>query len=331
MQNFPNNDIFEIMKLDGNGKCFDCLRDNPTFASTNNAVFLCENCANIHRKLGYNISSIKSLINDQFTPEEIALLKIGGNARFNNFLNEYIMQEEPNKVYKYHLKLAEYYRLLLLAEINKENNPTYYYNMINNKPGVDVGLQVMDTVSAENLRLVNQPQKSELAKDVSNLTGKIGAFFSSISQKVNETARKFGIPQKFDETRAKINEGVKNFGENHPKIQNAATKTAEAFSTAKHKTAEALNKIIESPTVQNITGTVNNKYNEVMNSETMKKFEQKTDEAYRSLKRKGSKNEGNNIVPQGQNQNEFNINNINNEPQNQINEQPPYGQDQQQP
>ena len=328
MQNFPNNEIFEIMKLDGNGKCFDCLADNPTFTSTNNAVFLCENCANIHRKLGVNISVIKSLINDQFTPEEIALLKMGGNARFNNFLSEYLMKEEPNKVYKYHLKLAEYYRSLLLAEINKENNPTYYDNMINNKPGVDVGLQVMDTVSAENLKLVNQPQQSEFAKDVSNLTGKIGSFFSSISQKVNETAKKFGIPQKIDEARLKFNEGVKNFGENHPSIQNAATKTAEAFTAAKNKTAETLNKIIESPTVQNITGAVNNKYNEVINSETMKKIEQKTDETYRSFKGKYSKNENNHNVPQqGQNQEE---NNINNESQNQINQQPPYGQDQQQ-
>ena len=55
MQSFPNNDISEIMNLEGNNKCIDCSADNPTYASTNNAVFLCENCANIHKNLGSNI------------------------------------------------------------------------------------------------------------------------------------------------------------------------------------------------------------------------------------------------------------------------------------
>ena len=69
MESFPNNDINEIMKIEGNNKCIDCNAENPTFASTNNAVFLCENCANIHKRLGTNISIIKSLNNDVFTPE----------------------------------------------------------------------------------------------------------------------------------------------------------------------------------------------------------------------------------------------------------------------
>ena len=61
MESFANSDINEIMKIEGNNKCIDCLAENPTFASINNAVFLCENCANIHKRLGTNISIIKSL------------------------------------------------------------------------------------------------------------------------------------------------------------------------------------------------------------------------------------------------------------------------------
>ena len=59
----------------------------------------------------------------------------------------------------------------------------------------------------------------------------------------------------------------------------------------------------------------------------MKKIEQKTDETYRSFKGKYAKNDNHNVPQQGQNQGE---NNINNESQNQIYQQPPYGQDQQQ-
>ena len=40
-------------------KCLDCQAENPTFMSVNNAIFLCENCSKIHKRLGDNISKIK--------------------------------------------------------------------------------------------------------------------------------------------------------------------------------------------------------------------------------------------------------------------------------
>ena len=286
MESFANNDINEIMKIEGNNKCIDCNAENPTFASTNNAVFLCENCANIHKRLGTNISIIKSLNNDQFTPEEISILRIGGNKRFNDFVKEYGIKEEQNKEFKYHLKLAEYYRLLLLTEINKEKNPNEYEQLINNKPNPEIGLQIMESVTAETMKQANLKEKSEFSKDVSSIGSKIGAFFSSISKKVNDTARKYGISQKFDQARAKMNEGMKNFEENHPSFKNAVDKTGAALKSAKNYTADALNKVFESKTFKNVTGTVNNKYNDVINSETMTNLAKKTEEGYISLKKK---------------------------------------------
>ena len=47
---------------------------------------------------------------------------------------------------------------------------------------------------------------------------------------MNEFYETSGIGQKVDEAKAKINEGLKTFGENHPSIQNAATKTTETES-----------------------------------------------------------------------------------------------------
>ena len=324
MQAIPNNDIYELMNIEDNKKCFDCQTENPTFVSVNNAIFLCETCFKIHKRLGENISKVKSLISDELTPEEIAILKIGGNNRYRNFLKEYGIEEEYNKVYKYHLKLAEYYRTLLLAEINKENNPAEYDQLIQNKPSVEIGLQAMANLTTENLKMMTEPPKSEFAQDVSDIANKIGSFFSTISKKVNETAEKFGIPQKLDETRNKISEGVKNFGERHPKLQNAVTKTGEAFSTARNYTADKLNKIIESETVKNVTGKINNKYNEVMNSETMKNIGKKTAEGYHNLKVKTGiateNNNENNIEAQEQKQEEPLINNINNE---ELNQEPP--------
>jgi hypothetical protein len=288
------------MKIEGNNKCIDCNAENPTFASTNNAVFLCENCANIHKRLGTNISIIKSLTKDEFTQEEISILKIGGNKRFNDFVKEYGIKEDQNKEFKYHLKLAEYYRLLLLTEINKEKNPNEYEQLINNKPNPEIGLQLMESVTVESIKQANQPQ-NEIAKDVSNIASKIGSFFSSIGQKVSEVYQSSGMSQKVDEAKEKISESVKNFGENHPSIKNAADKTGEALKSAKDYTAETINKVIESETFKNITGTVNNKYNEVMNSETVTNFAKQAEEKYISLKIKAGlkPNDDANNAPQG--------------------------------
>ena len=300
MESFANNDINEIMKIEGNDKCIDCNTENPTFASINNAVFLCENCANIHKRLGTNISIIKSLNNDVFTPEEISILRIGGNKRFNDFVKEYGIKEDQNKEFKYHLKLAEYYRLLLLTEINKEKNPNEYEQLINNKPNPEIGLQLMNSVTVESIQQANQPQ-NEIVKDVSSIASKIGSFFSSVGQKVSEVYESSGLSQKVDAAKEKISEGVRNFQENHPSVKSAAEKTGEALNAAKNITTETINKVIESETFKNISGAVNNKYNEVMNSETITNFAKKAEEEYINLKIKAGlkPNENANNAPQG--------------------------------
>ena len=105
---FSNPEITQIMSIENNRYCVDCNTPNPIFASINNAVFLCEACANMHRGLGNNISLVKSLTNDQLTPEEINLLKIGGNFRFKTLMNEYGISSEQNKEFKYHLNIKLY-------------------------------------------------------------------------------------------------------------------------------------------------------------------------------------------------------------------------------
>ena len=96
-------------------------------------MFICENCANFHKPLGTNISLVKSEINGQFSPEEIALFKIGGNLKFNSLMSKYGIASNQNKEFKYHLKITEYYRKLLFAELNKETNPNEYQMMLNSK------------------------------------------------------------------------------------------------------------------------------------------------------------------------------------------------------
>lgn len=55
-----------LLKDEVNQHCFDCEEVNPKWASINNAVFLCLNCAGIHRGLGVNISFVRSLTMDNW-------------------------------------------------------------------------------------------------------------------------------------------------------------------------------------------------------------------------------------------------------------------------
>lgn len=295
--NFPNPEIAQIMTFENNGYCVDCLAPNPTFTSVNNAVFICENCANMHKPLGPNISLVKSLINDQFSPEEISLLKIGGNLRFNTLISEYGITSDQNKEFKYHLKIADYYRKLLLAELNKETNPNEYQMMLNSKPNPEIGLQIMETVTVES---INQAQQStsEIYKDASNLAGKISGFFNSIGNAINDTVHKYGIDEKINTAKNKISEEAKTFGEKHPTIQNAANTAMEAIKTVGNAAVETANKIANSEPVKNISQKANEKYQEVMNSETVKNLSKKAEEQYISLKAKAIEKFGNNNNPQ---------------------------------
>lgn len=290
---FPNPEIDQIMSIDSNKTCVDCLAPNPLFTSINNAIFLCENCANMHKALGPNISIVKSLTNDQFSQDEVNLLRIGGNFRFNNLISEYGITSDQNKEFKYHLKIADYYRKLLIAELNKVNNPNEYEQLLNNKPSPEIGLQIMESVTVDSINQAQQNQ-SELSKDTSEFFGKLTGFLSSVGNAINDTVHKYGIDQKVTDIKNKVNEGAKNFGENHPQIQNVATTAMQGIQTAGNYVAETASKIANSEPVQNITQKVNETYQGVMNSETVKNLSKKAEEQYVNLKKLAIEKFGNN-------------------------------------
>ena len=72
-----------------NSHCHDCLAPDPRWASVNNGLLLCINCAAGHRGFGVSVSKIRSLEYDNLEPEELAKLKLAGNQRFMELVNVY--------------------------------------------------------------------------------------------------------------------------------------------------------------------------------------------------------------------------------------------------
>ncbi|KAI7907557.1 uncharacterized protein BX663DRAFT_491285 [Cokeromyces recurvatus] len=78
----------ELTKKPGNETCADCGAKNPRWASYSLGIFLCIRCAGIHRKMGTHISKVKSITMDQWTTEQIELMRnSGGNVIVNNKIN----------------------------------------------------------------------------------------------------------------------------------------------------------------------------------------------------------------------------------------------------
>jgi len=54
-------------------------RLSPRWASVNNAIFVCLNCAGFHRGLGVQFSFMKSTNLDSWKLDQLNSMKIGGN------------------------------------------------------------------------------------------------------------------------------------------------------------------------------------------------------------------------------------------------------------
>ena len=149
-----NDDLLPIVQIESNQICNDCGKINPHWCSITNAVFLCPSCVRTHKKFNKKISVIKSLEVDEWSKEEISILKKGGNERFTNLIKSYnIPLTKDNKEYKYYTKAAQYYRDILIEEAKNKD----IKNII--KPSLREGIEIL--YQDEYLNLFNKDQLND--------------------------------------------------------------------------------------------------------------------------------------------------------------------------
>lgn len=210
---YSDPEIEKIISIEGNNRCIDCGSDDPQWASLNNSVFVCINCAGIHRGLGNEISDIRSLVMDNWNDKQLKQLFLGGNTRFVSNLEDYGIVKNnnhlslnPEKIEKKYLYIAsEYYRQVLDAELNMMESPE--------KPDISRGCEILvqkdffekqtDSVYPIEGDINDYSNENEVeegsdevkepnskVKEKKSLKDKISGFFSSAAKETKKTYNK---------------------------------------------------------------------------------------------------------------------------------------------
>jgi hypothetical protein len=87
--------LLDLVRQPGNDVCADCKGRAPRWASWNLGIFICVQCAGVHRKMGVHISKVKSITLDTWTREQVDRMKEMGNLKSNRIFNPDEMRNRP--------------------------------------------------------------------------------------------------------------------------------------------------------------------------------------------------------------------------------------------
>ena len=82
----------KLSKLPENKVCADCPEKMPSYVNLTHRSFICTACSGIHRELQ---SRVKGVSMSTFTPEDVADIRVGGNAACNEHYLARFSNEVP--------------------------------------------------------------------------------------------------------------------------------------------------------------------------------------------------------------------------------------------
>ena len=117
-----------IYKIDEeNYNCVDCGKSPSNYISINNGITLCNDCAEIHKKFGQNISFLLN-INDELDEYLFNFIVFGSNTKFKKFLEKENVDKNLNQKKKYKTNAVSFYRRILKNKVEGKQLPMKNYD-----------------------------------------------------------------------------------------------------------------------------------------------------------------------------------------------------------
>ena len=222
------NDEFEVLLQEKSNKyCFDCGNTPATWASVNNSIYLCLNCAGNHRGFGVNISYIRSITIDTWNETQMKYMKLGGNKRIEELLSLFEVPKSTTANVLYASKLLDYHRSQIKSEVNngKQLIP----------PRIDEALIPIDSLRSneESQKKSNIYSVGSTSEDLKPETGPQGGLISSVGSMFKN------VVNKTKDVAYNVKEKAKDY-EITNRIVNTGSKAIEAIKESTYKGVEVL-------------------------------------------------------------------------------------------
>lgn len=105
-QSFPAACRAMLLELEGNSRCVDCGNQNPEWAAVSYGAMVCLQCAGIHRSMGVNVSTVRSVTMDHWRYDEVVKMLEGGNRQLSSFFQRHNLHRDCVEFQSPHLTSA---------------------------------------------------------------------------------------------------------------------------------------------------------------------------------------------------------------------------------